>query len=43
MCLSAIIRWCRSKLGKSVIYTLNGQTQGSESKTFISQELKFRN
>lgn len=30
-------------LGKSVIYTLNGQTQGSESKTFISQELKFRN
>ncbi len=30
-------------LGKSVIYTLNGQTQGTEGKTFISQELGFRN
>lgn len=29
--------------GKSVIYTLNGQTQGVESKTFISQVLGFRN
>ena len=29
--------------GKSVIYTLNGQTQGVETKTFISQELGFRN
>ena len=29
--------------GKSVIYTLNGQTQGAESKTFISQDLGFRN
>lgn len=29
--------------GKSVIYTLNGQTQGSENKSFISQELGFRN
>ena len=30
-------------LGKSVIYTLNGQTQGSETKSFISQDLGFRN
>lgn len=30
-------------LGKSVVYTLNGQTQGSESKSFISQDLGFRN
>ena len=30
-------------LGKSVIYTLNGQTQGAESKSFISQDLGFRN
>ena len=29
--------------GKSLIYTLNGQTQGSENKTFISQDLGFRN
>lgn len=29
--------------GKSVIYTLNGQTQGIETKSFISQELGFRN
>ncbi len=29
--------------GKSVIYTLNGQTQGTEPKTFISQDLGFRN
>lgn len=29
--------------GKSVVYTLNGQTQGSESKSFISQDLGFRN
>lgn len=29
--------------GKSVIYTLNGQTQGSEPKTFITHELGFRN
>ena len=29
-------------LGKSVIYTLNGQTQGAEPKSFISQELGFR-
>ena len=28
---------------KSVIYTLNGQTQGFEGKTFISQDLGFRN
>ena len=30
-------------LGKSVVYTLNGQTQGVEPKSFISQELGFRN
>lgn len=30
-------------LGKSVIYTLNGQTQGAEPKSFISQDLGFRN
>lgn len=30
-------------LGKSVVYTLNGQTQGSEPKSFISQDLGFRN
>lgn len=30
-------------LGKSVVYILNGQTQGSESKSFISQDLGFRN
>lgn len=30
-------------LGKSVVYTLNGQTQGYESKSFISQDLGFRN
>ena len=29
--------------GKSLIYTLNGQTQGAESKSFISQDLGFRN
>ena len=29
--------------GKSVIYTLNGQTQGTEGKSFISQDLGFRN
>lgn len=29
--------------GKSVIYTLNGQTQGVETKSFISQDLGFRN
>lgn len=29
--------------GKSVIYTLNGQTQGAETRTFISQDLGFRN
>lgn len=29
--------------GKSVIYTLNGQTQGAESKSFISLDLGFRN
>lgn len=29
--------------GMSVIFTLNGQTQGIEKKTFISQELGFRN
>ncbi len=29
--------------GKSVIYLLNGQTQGTESKSFISQELGYRN
>lgn len=29
--------------GKSVIYTLNGQTQGAEGKTFISQDLGLRN
>lgn len=29
--------------GKSVVYTLNGQTQGAESKSFISQDLGFRN
>lgn len=28
---------------KSVVYTLNGQTQGSESRTFITQDLGFRN
>lgn len=30
-------------LGKSVVYTLNGQTQGYEPKSFISQDLGFRN
>lgn len=30
-------------LGKSVVYTLNGQTQGAEPKSFISQDLGFRN
>lgn len=30
-------------LGKSVVYTLNGQTQGAENKSFISQDLGFRN
>lgn len=30
-------------LGKSVVYTLNGQTQGFEPKSFISQDLGFRN
>ncbi|MBQ8311322.1 MAG: hypothetical protein IJX80_09970 [Clostridia bacterium] len=30
-------------LGKSVVYTLNGQTQGAETKSFISQDLGFRN
>lgn len=30
-------------LGKSVVYTLNGQTQGYESKSFVSQDLGFRN
>ncbi len=30
-------------LGKSVVYTLNGQTQGAEAKSFISQDLGFRN
>lgn len=29
--------------GKSLIYTLNGQTQGAENKSFISQDLGFRN
>ena len=29
--------------GKSLIYTLNGQTQGSETKSFISQDLGYRN
>lgn len=29
--------------GKSVIYTLNGQTQGAEGKTFISQDIGYRN
>ena len=29
--------------GKSLIYTLNGQTQGAESKPFISQDLGYRN
>ena len=29
--------------GKSVIYTLNGQTQGIETKSFISQDLGYRN
>lgn len=29
--------------GKSVVYTLNGQTQGYEPKSFISQDLGFRN
>ncbi len=29
--------------GKSVIYTLNGQTQGAETKSFISQDLGFVN
>ena len=28
--------------GKSVIFTLNGQTQGTENKTFISVDLGFR-
>lgn len=28
---------------KSVVYTLNGQTQGSENRTFITQDLGFRN
>ncbi|MBP5405033.1 MAG: hypothetical protein J6Y74_03705 [Clostridia bacterium] len=28
--------------GRSVIFTLNGQTQGSENKTFISVDLGFR-
>ena len=27
---------------KSVVYTLNGQTQGSETRTFITQDLGFR-
>lgn len=30
-------------LGRSIVYTLNGQTQGSETKSFISQDLGFRN
>ena len=30
-------------VGKSIIYTLNGQTQGSEPKSFVSMDLGFRN
>ena len=29
--------------GQSVVYTLNGQTQGAERKSFISMDLGFRN